>query len=231
MSEKIIAIRIRKLSKVLGGRTVLRPFDLDIAEGESLALTGANGAGKTTLLRCLASVLRPTTGEVQWFGQPAWGTPGAGKPQSRRMIALVAHESFLYPHLTLRENLIFAARMCDVPQPRRRADQLLREIGLQTRAHSLAGEISKGMRQRLAVARALVHDPPIILLDEPFAGLDSEGSDWLLAMLRELHSRRRTICFSTHDKRMPSRLADRVLYLQSGRVEELEVGENAARAA
>ena len=116
--------------------------------------------------------------------------------------------------------------MSDVTEPVRRVDQRLQDTGLQPYAHRLLAEISKGMRQRLAVARALVHDPPIILLDEPFSGLDSEGTNWLLTMLQELRHRRRTICFSTHDKKMAARLADRVLYLQSGRVSELGVGES-----
>ena len=116
MPDCRIAVQSRGLSKVFGRQTVFGGLDLEIAAGQCVALTGANGAGKTTLLRCLASALRPSAGEVRWFGRPAIGNPDA-----RRLIGMVAHEARLYPHLTLRENLLFAARMCDVPEPLQRA--------------------------------------------------------------------------------------------------------------
>lgn len=213
MVNSTIAIEARGLSKTFGDRTVLSQVDLDVAEAEGVALTGANGSGKTTLLRCLASSLRPDGGEVRWFGRPA--TSG---PQTRRSIGVVAHESFLYPHLTLRENLIFAARMYDVRKPADRAERLLAEAGLSEDAHRLPSRISRGMRQRLSVVRAMVHDPPILLLDEPAAGLDAEGTEWLLNLLLQLRGRGRTLCFSTHDDRLSRRLADRVLELRAGRV-------------
>ncbi|HUT12827.1 MAG TPA: heme ABC exporter ATP-binding protein CcmA [Thermoguttaceae bacterium] len=221
MTEPTVAIRARGLSRLFGNRLVLHRVDLDVAEGQSVALTGANGAGKTTLLRCLASVLRPNTGEVRWFGQLA-----TADPSTRRSIAMVSHESFLYPHLTLRENLIFAGRMCDVGEPTRRADELLARIDLSGHAHRLPPQISRGMRQRVAVARALVHQPRILLLDEPFSGLDARGTDWLLGLLQGLHARGRTLCFATHDQEKVRRLADRVLELRSGRVEEVAVDES-----
>ena len=120
MADRKIAIRARALSKRLGGRLVLSGIDLDIAAGESVAITGANGAGKTTLLRCLATMLRPSTGEICCFGRPARAAWAA-----RRLIGVVAHDSLLYPHLTLRENLVFAARMCDVRRPAESAEELL----------------------------------------------------------------------------------------------------------
>ncbi len=219
MAETTIAIQARGLSRLFGNRAVFRDVDLDVAQGQSVALRGANGAGKTTLLRCLASALRPSTGEVRWFGRPA-----AANPAARRLIAWVAHETLLYPHLTVRENLTFAARMCDVPRPLQRADQWLRNIGLQAHAHRLPAEISKGMRQRLSVARALVHDPRILLFDEPFSSLDAAGADWLLDLLGQLLRRGRTLCFATHDLQTARRLANRVLYLQSGLLQDVETG-------
>ena len=220
MTEPNIAIQVRGLSKSFGRQEVLRGVDLDIPAGASVALTGANGAGKTTLLRSMASVLRPTAGEVRWFGRPAWQNPDA-----RRLIGTVAHESGLYPHLSLRENLVFAARMCDVPQPHRRADELLRGAGLHAYADRTPAEVSKGMRQRVALVRGLVHDPAILFLDEPFSGLDAAGTQWLCRLLDELHARGRTICFAIHDSDMVRRLAGTVLELASGRVHECEIAE------
>jgi ABC-type multidrug transport system ATPase subunit len=225
MAATSIAIQTERLSKVFGRRVVLREIDLEVAEGEIVAITGANGAGKTTLLRCLASVLRPSAGEVRWFGRSARAGWAA-----RRLVGLVAHESLLYPHLTLRENLIFAARMSDVRDPARHADAWLGSTGLGPHATRVPTRISRGMRQRLAVARALIHDPPIVLLDEPFSGLDTEGSEWLVRLLQDLRTQRRTICFAAHDPLTRRRLADRLLELQSGRVRELETDTEAATA-
>ena len=220
MTDRTTAIEVRGLSKSFGHRAVFSNVDFDVAEGQSVALYGANGAGKTTLLRCVASVIRPGTGEVRWFGEPA------SNPAARRLIAMVAHETRLYPHLTLKENLIFAARMCDVPRPARRAERLLHDAGLPLHAHRLPRQISRGMQQRVAIARALVHDPCILLLDEPFAGLDAEGADWLLGLLAGLRDRRRTVCFATHDRPKAQRLADRLFRLRSGRLEELPLYES-----
>ena len=234
MTDKTIAIEARGLARRFGDRIVFEHVDLSVAEGQCVALTGANGAGKTTLLRCLASALRPSEGEVRWFGHAA-----AADPASRRLIALAAHEGSLYPHLTLRENLVFAARMCDVRRPARRADQWLRGVGLHAYARCLPGQVSKGMRQRLSLARALLHDPQIVLLDEPFSGLDISGTDWLLDLLERLLRRRRTLLFATHDLQITRLLADRVLRLRSKRVDDVEMGKRspprkdptAARAA
>jgi ABC-type multidrug transport system ATPase subunit len=218
MTGRSSAIQAKGLSKTFGHRVVLRPLDLEVAEGESVALAGANGAGKTTLLRCLSAVMRPSTGEVRWFGCPA-----AGNIQARRLLGMVAHECFLYGHLTVRENLVFAARMHDVPQPAQRADDLIGSIGLGRHAQRLSARLSPGMRQRVAVARALVHDPRILVLDEPFAGLDAEGTDWLVGLLQELRGRGLALCFATHDEEKMHCLADRILRLRDGRLQEVTV--------
>jgi ABC-type multidrug transport system ATPase subunit len=205
------------LSKDFGNRRVLHEIDLEVPAGQSVALTAINGAGKTTLLRCLAAVIRPTTGEVRWFSHPAGGTAA-----SRRLIGMVGHESCLYPHLTLRENLVFAARMCGVSEPASQADQWLARIALSWRADVFPTQLSRGSRQRVAVARALVHDPQILLLDEPFSGLDTSGRDWLMETLRDFHDGGRTICFATHDQAIAQRLADKVFELRAGRLYQLE---------
>jgi len=219
MDDRLTAIQVCGLWKSFGDQVVLRGIDLTVPAGEGVALVGANGSGKSTLLRCLASVLRPQAGEVRWFGRAARGNLAV-----RRLIGLVAHESFLYPHLTLRENLLFAARMCDVPEPGARADELLRRTGLERHARRLPGETSAGMQRRVSLARALVHEPPILLLDEPFAGLDAQGTAWLFDLLSTRRSRGGTLVFATHDLAHARRLADRVLELRMGRLQEAEMG-------
>ena len=196
MSHETVAIQIRRLSKSFGRQLVLDEVDLDVTAGETVVLTGVNGTGKTTLLGCLASLLRPTSGEVHWFGRPA-----TGNPEARRLLGMVAHQSRLYPHLSLRENLVFAARMCDVALPRQRAEELLAQTGLLRHAEQMPPVLSQGMRQRLAVARAMVHDPPIMLLDEPFTGLDVEGTAWLFGLFLDLRGNEHS-CFVLHDEEM-----------------------------
>lgn len=208
-----MAVEVRRLTKRFGRRLVLDEIDLAVAPGESIVLTGPNGAGKTTLLRAMAAVIRPSSGDILWFGEPA-----RGQHESRRLIGMAAHENRLYPHLTLRENLIFAARMCDVARPRERAESLLEAVGLQAHGDRLPPVLSKGMRQRSSLARALIHDPPILLLDEPFEGLDADADHWLSGLLQELRRQGRTLCFVLHDELKVRRLADRVLRLRQGRL-------------
>lgn len=220
MTAQTMAIQARGLSKEFGSRWVLRGIDLDARAGECIALTGANGSGKTTLLRCLASLTRATRGEVCWFGRPA-----AADPASRRLMGMVAHESWLYPHLSLRENLVFAARMCGVQRATARSDELLDIAGLASRARSLPRQVSRGMRQRVAVARAIVHEPRILLLDEPSAGLDAAGRGWLVTLMASQCSAGTAICFATHDEQIAKRLADRWYELRVGRLHERQTSQ------
>ena len=212
MREPTPAIEAIRLCRWLSGRAVLRELDLVVAAGELVALTGANGAGKTTLLKCLAGLARPLSGEVRWFGEPARGNPAA-----RSRIGMVSHETALYPHLSLRENLRFAARMGGVAEPCQRADRWLSRTGLVPHADRLPGCVSRGMRQRIAVARALIHDPAIVLFDEPFSGLDQEGSTWLVDLLVELRHQGRAICLVSHDPTRTGELADTVYELRGGK--------------
>jgi heme exporter protein A len=212
MTQPPAAIQAQQLSKAFGGRPVLDALDLEIPTGQCVALSGANGAGKTTLLRCLATLLRPDGGEVRWFGRPA-GRDAA----LRRWIGMVSHESGLYSHLSLAENLAFAARMTGVDDARRRTAHWLEMTGLMSWGDALPAHVSRGMRQRLAVARALIHDPPLLLLDEPFSGLDANGRQWLLRLLADLRNRGRTICFVTHEDNTIRQLAHRVVELRQGK--------------
>ena len=213
MTDNMAAIEVVRLSKAFDNQVVLRDISCQVAEGESVALTGGNGAGKTTLLRCLAAAVRPDRGEVRWFGQAA-----GARSAARRLVGMAAHESQLYARLTLRENLIFAARMCGAARPAERAAELLDGAGLGRHADRLPRQVSQGMRGRASIMRSLVHDPKIVLLDEPFSGLDDQGADWLGRLLGQLRDRGRTVCFATHDRQKSRSLADRVLFLQSGRL-------------
>ena len=206
-----IAIEAKRLSKSFGNQVVLNEIDLEVPPGEAVAIIGANGAGKTTLLRCLSSRVRPSSGAVLWFGESPFGNP-----PTRRLVGTVSHESCLYPHLTVRENLLFAARMCDVQEPHRRVRELLRATSLDCQADRPAGRISRGTRQRVAILRALVHQPPILLLDEPTCGLDADATDWLVELLKERRDRGSAICFCTHDDRLMDPLADRIFRFHAG---------------
>jgi len=207
------AIEVVGLSKTLGRQAVLRRVDLTVAEGETVALVGSNGAGKSTLLRCLGRVIRPTSGEVRWFGHAA-----SADHAMQRRLGLLGHDSLLYPHLSVRENLAIAARLHDVADAASAADRWLTAVGLTAAAHRFPPQISRGMRQRVALARALIHQPPIVLLDEPYSGLDTEAAGWLTDLLRKLKRDGRTICFASHDRAVTLQLADRVLKLAGGRL-------------
>ena len=224
MNQRLPALCATRLSKVFGGRRVLDGVDLEVGSSECVGLTGPNGAGKTTLLRCLAGSVRPTCGEVRCCGHPV----GRGLA-ARRLIGVVAHDSLLYPQLTLRENLIFAARMYNVGNPKSRADQLLDEAGLTARAADLPASVSRGMRQRLSVVRALVHEPRVLLLDEPFTGLDAAATQWLAGLFLRLRNQGQTILFATHDPAKLHALADRVLNLEDGQVAEQHAGAGTGR--
>jgi heme exporter protein A len=213
MSEPIL--EARKLTFVRSRQIVLRDVDLTVGAGELVALLGSNGAGKTTLLRCLAGALCPVAGEVLCSG-----VAPARSPLARRRIGFLGHESGLYFALTARENLLFAGRLYGVEDVSDRVGELLSAVGLQQQAHQRAGCLSRGMRQRLAIARAVIHDPPILLLDEPFTSLDPPGRDWLKSFLCTLRQRDRAILIVSHDAEQAQSWADRLLCLRAGRVHQ-----------
>ncbi len=216
MSEAAVAAR--GLVKHFGGVTALDGVDLDVAGGSTLAVLGPNGAGKSTLLRLLAGLARPSAGRLTVAGERA------DRRAARGRIGLVAHTTFLYPALTARENLIFAGRLYRVPKPAARAARLLEDEGLARVAERPVGTFSRGMAQRLAIARALVHEPQVVLLDEPFTGLDSAAADRLAARLVRLRQEGRTSVLVTHEVRQAAALADQTIVLARGRVEHRASG-------
>ena len=208
MSEALIVAR--GLEKRFGAVMALRALDLEVRAGSTLAVIGPNGAGKSTLLRLLSGLTRPSGGALR-VGR------GKGDRRSRRgLVGLIAHASFLYPTLTARENLILAARLYGVANPSERANALLEEQELTGVAERRAGGFSRGMSQRLSIARGLVHDPEIVLLDEPFSGLDPRAASRLAERLGALRSARRTVVLVTHDLVRATELADETLLLVRG---------------
>jgi len=213
------AIAARGLSKRFGPVTALADVDLDVPAGATLAVLGPNGAGKSTLLRLLAGLARPSAGTLQI------GAGGENRPATRGRVGYVGHATFLYPSLTARENLVFAARLYGVSDTAARANALLLEQGLEAVADRPAAEFSRGMAQRLAIARGLVHDPQVVLLDEPFAGLDRSSVERLAARLRALRDTGHTLVLVTHELSVASTLADAAIVLLRGRVVHRAAGD------
>jgi heme exporter protein A len=207
-------IKITGLVKNYGMLPVLRGVDLHIREGEFLTLVGANGAGKTTLLRIVATLLRPTAGEVSIGG---WPLP-LHADRVRQHIGLVSHHSLLYGDLTAAENLHFFARLYGLDSREERVESALRTVGLAARQRDPVRTFSRGMTQRLTIARATLHEPDVLLFDEPYTGLDQEASSLLDDLLRRESERGRTILMITHDLVHGLNLADRIAILSRGKI-------------
>jgi heme ABC exporter ATP-binding subunit CcmA len=208
------AVRADGLRRSFGGVPVLAGVDLALDAGQALVLLGPNGAGKTTLLRVLALLLRPGGGRLTVFGEDALAAP----PALRRRIGYVGHESLCYPDLTASENLAFYARLFDVPDAPARIAELLAWAGLEAAARRPVRVYSRGMGQRLALARALLHRPDLLLLDEPFAGLDPDGVAALQERLAFLRTAGHAIILTTHDLERAAPIANRLAILHRGRI-------------
>jgi len=209
-------VEARGLAKRYGPLAALDGIDLSVPAGQAIVLLGANGAGKSTLLRLLATLTRPSDGRLRLFGEEVVPSD-AGRLRSR--IGFLSHQTFLYEHLTGLENLLFYARLYGLPDPERAAREALGAARLLDRQEDRVGVYSRGMQQRLAIARSLLHAPEMVLLDEPFTGLDRESSARLEERLRQLRSAGRTCVMATHDLEQGLRVADRVLVLRHGRLE------------
>ncbi|HEU4427463.1 MAG TPA: heme ABC exporter ATP-binding protein CcmA [Myxococcota bacterium] len=219
------ALRATGLAKRFGPLAALAPLDLALAPGETLAVLGPNGAGKSTLLRLLAGLARPSAGEI------ALGANGESRAQRRARVGLLAHATFLTPQLTARENLVFAARLYGVANPEARATELIAAHELAPFAERRAGELSRGMAQRVAIARALVHEPALLLLDEPFTGLDARAAERLAEQLAMRRGSERACVLVTHELARAAQLATRALVLVRGRARSLEPGALASADA
>lgn len=202
------------MTKSFGHITALRSIDLQLSKGEFLTIFGPNGAGKTTLLKILATLTKPTAGRVKISGLNVKETP----EKLRLQIGFISHNTFLYDNLTAYENLKFYGWMYGISGLTEKIRESLGEVGLLGRIQDKAGTFSRGMQQRLSIARAMLHNPSIILLDEPYSGLDQHAAQILRNLLRKLHNGNRTLIMTTHNINQGLELCDRVVVLVEGRV-------------
>lgn len=220
-------IRLNGVVKQYGLNPVLRGVDLNVEQGEFVTLVGPNGAGKSTLMGIVATLLRPTSGDVFVGG---WRLPEQAD-RVRRHIGLVSHHSLLYRDLTAAENLAFFAKLYRMEDADERVADALHKVGLYARQRDPVGTFSRGMVQRLTIARATLHEPDVLLLDEPYTGLDQEASYLLDELLRGETARGRTILMITHDLGHGLGLADRLAILYGGiiarEVARAEIGPTA----
>ena len=207
-------IEVRKLVKTFGLKAVLRGMDFGVERGEFVAILGPNGAGKTTFLRILATLSRPNMGEVLIGG---WRLPSQAT-EVRRLIGVVSHQPLLYGDLTAEENLRFYSRMYSLQHQDARVREVLEIVGLSTHGRELVRKFSRGMQQRLTIARAILHTPELLLFDEPHTGLDQDAAAMLDEILREVAGRGHTVVMTSHDLPRAVDLATRVDILSRGKI-------------
>lgn len=211
-----VLIETQSLVKAYGILPVLRQMNFSVARGEFVALLGPNGSGKSTLLRMLCGLSKPTAGVIRVGG---WTLPDEAYAV-RAQIGMVSHKPLLYENLSASENLRFFARLYNLPAATtdNRINELLQQVGLGKRGHDLVRTFSRGMQQRLSIARALLHNPDILMLDEPYTGLDQDASAILDGLLTIAYSGGRTIIMSTHDLPRAATLASRAIILSRGNI-------------
>ncbi len=216
MDEQLPIIQVEDLSKTLGLLPVLRAVSFGVARAETIMLLGQNGSGKSTLLRLLAGLSKPTGGLVRIGG---WQLPEEAQ-EVRRQIGLVSHQPLLYGNLSARENLDFFGKLYGLAKGarRERIAAVLDQVGLDKRMDSLVRDFSRGMQQRLSIARALLHQPEILLLDEPFTGLDQAAAATLENLVLSAQREERTLIMTTHQLARAPSLASRALILSRGRI-------------
>jgi heme exporter protein A len=211
-------IEARGLVKKFGHKTALRNVDIVLTEGDSLALFGPNGAGKSTLIQVLCSLLQPTSGSVRIAGYEA----RRDREALHQIIGLIGHQTFLYPDLTADENLKFYGAMYGVPRLNDRIPEVLDLVGLSDFRKDVVQNFSRGMQQRLSIGRAIIHDPMIIFLDEPFTGLDQQGSEDFKKLILQFRDQGKTVIMASHHLHLGLELCDRAAILKSGRIVYLQ---------
>ncbi|MBN1359013.1 MAG: heme ABC exporter ATP-binding protein CcmA [Sedimentisphaerales bacterium] len=208
------AVQVNSVSKAFGARPVLKGVSLAATRGEAVCLCGVNGAGKSTLLQIISGLLRPDRGSVDVGGHNTADHPG----QFKRQLGMISHKSMVYPELTVTENLNFVARLYGVTNRAARIDELLARTGLTAFSYDRAAILSRGLLQRLAIARALLHEPSVLLADEPFAGLDGSAVEYVLSVFADFVASGGTLLTTTHDTRLGLRCCSRVAVLDAGAI-------------
>ncbi len=208
------AIKVLGLTKSFGNQPALRDIDLEVSRGESVVIFGPNGAGKTTLLKVLATIMNPSSGSVTINGLNLKDNA----EEVRRHIGVVTHQTFLYSNLTAYENLEFYSRMYDVPGRKERIHEVVAMVGMTPRLHDRVGTLSRGMQQRLSIARSLLHKPSIMLLDEAETGLDQQATAMLWEMLQTEGEEKRTIILTTHNLERGLELGEHLIILDQGKL-------------
>ena len=218
-------VTFTEVTRTFGRRRALNRVSLHCVAGEIVALLGGNGAGKSTLLGLAATFLEPSSGTITYGTHTARSAGGA----LRRCIGLLGHELFIYPELTAAENLAFFCGLYGVPASRSFIDAALDRADLTSRSEDPISRFSRGMRQRLAIERALLHDPRLVLMDEPFTGLDDAATESLRRRLAALRSAGRIVVVATHDLDTIEPIVDRALLLWNGKLKEIEKGPGSLR--
>ena len=208
------AIEVKGLSKSFGNDRVLSDIDLKVGRGEHVTVLGPNGAGKTTLVKVLSTLSKPSTGTLRVDGEDVRSDP----VKIRRRIGLVSHETFLYDDLTVYENLRFYGRMYDIPSLKERIHEVVSQIRLESRLHDQVGTLSHGMQQRVSIARAVIHSPAVLFLDEPEVGLDTQAVAMLRDVLDSVNTPERTIVMTTHNLKHGIEMGDTVVILNRGKI-------------
>lgn len=211
-------IEARALYKKFGFKTALRNVDIFLKEGDSLALFGPNGAGKSTLIQVLCSLLQPTSGTVRIAGYEA----RRDREALHQIIGLIGHQTFLYPDLTAYENLKFYGAMYGVARLNVRIIEVLDLVGLSDKRNDVVQNFSRGMQQRLSIGRAIIHDPKILFLDEPFTGLDQQGSQDFKKLILQFRDQGKTVIMASHHLHLGIELCERAAILNSGKIVYLQ---------
>lgn len=207
-------ITVNSVRKAFASRLVLDSIDLCVMKGQSLCLCGVNGAGKSTLLRIITGLIEPDQGSVEICGFNL----KKNQEEAKVLLGVISHKSMVYPDLTVMENLIFFADLYGVKDSVSRAEQLLKDTGLEPYRYDRMHILSRGLLQRLAIARALVNKPVVLIMDEPFTGLDAEAEKHLIAVLSDFTDNSGTIIMTTHDIRIGISCCDRVAVLDKQRI-------------
>lgn len=207
-------IAINGLNKTIGEKTILRNVSLQVEKGETIGVLGPNGAGKSTILKIIGGLMKPSSGTVEIEGVTIKENP----LETKSKIGFLAHNSYLYDHFSPLENLKFFGKLYNVDNCEVKAKELIREVGLTYFMHEPVRSFSRGMIQRLAIARAIIHDPEILILDEPHTGLDQQAVKLLNNVILKMKAKGSTILMVTHDFEQTVETCDRIIILKNGSI-------------